>query len=535
MGENAIPILESFGGLETDTERTSRTPGRASLCINMRVGGQGRTLRKMQGASRWVNDQMNSANANVLGFFQFKDRGLVRFDVAKVPTDYFVTREGGPVWDKAHTVTSSTGVPRFVTANGKLYVVDGQDSLFWDGTGTGTARFSNWFRLRGPTSGTVGPNNVDSPATSLIESSGLTDLTPESDYEVGFFFRDSGNETKKSAPSAILQIRTGTAATELQIRIDTGYAGRAKGAATTADTFTHGHHPIPTEVAALGDTGRIAAIMSKAGVPGVWYPDDTAGSDLDAREIVVSDTLAGAKAAGVTSLDMTTNISVTNIRAGDQLVLSPGLDAEEVVRVTVASGTTLTVSTTKNAHANVAEVSPIMSLIVSQTLEPGTTQYADFYGPPRGATGIITHFDSLWTWGSPNFPTRLWFTDPDVPETFPTQNFIDVEPDNPFDPIVNIVPFGKGFGAELLILRKNSVWRLAGNSLTTFLSQLVQVGPSCVDVDSAVAVNDGTVMWGGFEAIYRFDGSSLIDISKGRVVHDYRSAFGLVNIAGKLS
>lgn len=535
MGENAIPILESFGGLETDTERTSRTPGRASICNNFRVGGQGRTLRKMQGASRWVNDQINGTAANVLGFFQFKDRGLVRFDVAKVPAHYFITRDGGPIWDKAHTVTSSTGIPRFVTANGQLYIVDGLDALFWDGTGTGTARFSNWFRLRGPTSGTVGPNNVDSPTASLIDDSGLTDLATESDYEVGFFFRDNSNKTKKSAPSAILQIRTGTAAAELQIRIDTGYAGRKKDAASTSDEEAHGFHVLPSEVSALDNDARIVALMSKAGKPGVWYDDDTASAVLDSREITVSDTLNGAIAAGATSLTMTTNISVTNIRAQDQVVLSPGENEEEVVRVTVASGTTLTVVATKNAHSNLAKVSPIMSLVVTQNAQPGTTQYTDFYGPPRGATGIVSHFDAIWTWGSPNFPTRLWFTDPDAPETFPTLNFIDVEPDNPFDPIVNIVPFGKGFGAELLILRRNSVWRLGGNSVTTFLSQLVQVGPSCVDVDSAVAVNDGTVMWGGSEAVWRFDGSTVLDVTKDRIRHDYRAAFGLTNVAGKLT
>jgi hypothetical protein len=360
-------------------------------------------------------------------------------------------------------------------------------------------------------------------------------LTADAEYEVTFVFGDgtSGQEDRHSAPAPIMQVRTTNA--NQDIRIDTGYAGLDESTATDPDRLTSYLH-LPTTVAALGATNaRIFGLISKARTPGIWYQAN-AGGNLVERTIPQTTDVDADSAADQTTLNVT---STSNYAVGDQVVIDPdssggGREVGRIASISAGASFTLDANLT-NAHTAVQadKVVPIISLVFNA--EPTTDQYTEFYGPPAETTGIVSHMDAVWAWGAPNFPTRIWFTNPDTPETFPANNFIDVDPDNPDDPIMALVPFGKGFGAELLVLRLDSVWRLQGNSLTTFVSQLVQTGPSCVGEHAAMAVPDGTVVWAGFEDIYRFDGSSVISLAKEKVRHDYRASFGLVDVGGKLT
>lgn len=496
-------------------------------------------MRKMAGATRRPDSQVQTtSNRNVIGFFTWTDRFAVKREVIRVEgqqTDgtglgYYSRLVGESSWTQVQILTGEyDGVPSFVTANGKLFIVDGYNAYIWDGTGTGTSRFTTWNRLPGPTSSLVGTSPDDAPSAAAISGSGLT---ADAEYEVTFVFGDSttGQENRHSAPAVIMRVRTTKA--NRNIRIDTGYAGRDKDTATNPDRLTAFLH-IPTTVASLGGNAFIIGLISKLRTPGIWYqPETTASPGTTTRLIPQTTTFSAQEASGQTVLSVT---ATTNFKVGDQVVLSPSQSTSEVRRITaIGGGPDITVdSATSNQHESGEEIVPIMALIFDT--EPTTDQYKEFYGPPAEATGIVSHMDSIWCWGAPNFPTRIWFTDPDTPETFPANNFIDVDPDNPDDPIMALVPFGKGFGAELLVLRLDSVWRLQGNSLTTFLSQLVQRGPSCVGEHAAVQLPDGTIVWAGFEDVYRFDGSSVISLMKERVRHDYRSSFALTDVGGKLT
>lgn len=483
----------------------------------------------MDGATRWLNSQI-AADTDILGFFQWTDRLGVKREVVRVPIGYHARLFGESSWTSVQVTPSQPdAVPMFVAANGKLFMVDGFNAFFWDGTGSGTSRFTPWARLTAPRTALVGSTPDDAPSASAISGSGLGG---DNEFEVTFVFGDatSGAENKHSPPAPILRVRTTQSLA--QIRIDTGYAGLDESTGTDPDVQTSYLH-LPADVAAVGATNaRIIGLISKANRAGAWYQADANG-DIVSRAIPQTTTFSAQELSGQTVLSVT---STTNYAVGDQVVLSPGLSTEEVVRITaINSGpTTITVTpATSKQHESGDKIVPIISLIFDAA--GLTDQYKAFFGPPAEATGLIIHLDSLWTWGSPNFPTRIWFTDPDAPETFNTLNFLDVDPDNPNDPIVSIVPFGKGAGASLLILRLNSVWRLDGNGLTSFQSQMIQEGPSCVGERAALQVPDGTIYWAGFEDLYRYDGATIVSVIKDRARADYRSSFGLVDVGGKVT
>lgn len=496
----------------------------------------------MAGATRRPDSQVQStSNRNVIGFFTWTDRFGVKREVIRVEgqqTDgtglgYYSRLVGESSWTQVQILTGEyDGVPSFVTANGKLFIVDGYNAYIWDGTGTSTSRFTTWNRLPGPTSSLVGTVPDDAPSASAIPGTGLT---ADAEYEVTFVFGDSvsGQENRHSAPAVIMRVRTTKA--NRDIRIDTGYAGRDFTTSSDPDRITSFLH-LPTTVASL-TTARIIGLISKLRAPGIWFQPEAAASAGTSTRVIPQTTKVDADSnSGQQTLNVT---STTDYLAGDQVVIDPDSSGggREVHRIaTVQAGISLTmVDDLSFSHtlAQADKVVPIISLVFDT--EPTTDQYKEFYGPPAEATGIVSHMDSIWCWGAPNFPTRIWFTDPDTPETFPANNFIDVDPDNPNDPIMALVPFGKGFGSELLVLRLNSVWRLQGNSLTTFLSQLVQGGVGCVGEHAVVQLPDGTVMFAGFEDIWRFDGSSIISMTKERIRHNYRSSFGLVDVGGSLT
>ena len=168
---------------------------------------------------------------------------------------------------------------------------------------------------------------------------------------------------------------------------------------------------------------------------------------------------------------------------------------------------------------------------VAIAAESTSNKFANYFGPPARATGVTLHHSRLWVWGSPGYPTRLWFTELDVAGTFKANAFLDIAVDQPDDPIKACIPFGEGGGAELLVLKLNSVWRITGNDFATFVAQLVKTGPSCLS-DRSVAISaDGAVYWSGHEACYRYSGGEVQTITDGKIRDTWRSATGLVDVS----
>lgn len=167
---------------------------------------------------------------------------------------------------------------------------------------------------------------------------------------------------------------------------------------------------------------------------------------------------------------------------------------------------------------------------VTITAESTANQFKDYFGPPRYASGIVLHYNRLWTWGSPAFPTRLWFTEMDQVATFPADNFIDVGVDEPQDPVRACIPYDALGQTELLILKLNSVYRMSGARFSSFLVQRLLGGPSCISDRSFAIASDGTVFWAGYEGAYRIAAGQVLNISQEKIRDDWRASNGLVAV-----
>ena len=435
-----LPILKSFGGLETDGEVSTRTPGRARTCLNMEVGQGGKTLKKARGASAFFAGQVNGSQP-ILALKHYTDKSGTVHVIARVPGGYYERDAGADTWtilSGSPTARQDDAVPMWEQANGKLFIVDGYGAYTYDGT-----TFADWSDLTPPETGIVS-GTTDRPSAAPSTSTGLT---ANADYEVFYVFADNANTTIQSPPSRIMRVHMG--ASNLRITISTGYEGRN---GTDPRTSTNLFH-LPTDVAALGANGRMFAYISAANTPGVWY-------------------------------------RVTEKAINDE-------DAEQTIVIS-AEGT--------------------------------ANQFQKYFGPPRYSSGLVTHFDRLWVWGSPHFPSRIWFTETDEPETFRASNFLDLDPDNPADPIVSSVRRGAGAGAELIVLKRNTVWTVQGNHADTFLASRIRQGPSCVSELARVEV-DGRIFFAGFEDVYSYDGQTVVSILRGRTRDAWRTAMAAVNVS----
>jgi hypothetical protein len=446
MAKPFVPLYDAFGGLMTKGESTTRPPGTASVCTNMRVGRDGKTLRKMHGGTRWSSSQVNGSDP-VLGMTQFTDKQGVIHEIARTPNGYYEHDLSDGSWSVisgSATNQEDDGIPMFSQMHGKLYVVDGYNAYVYDGS-----TWSTWARLTAPENGLVS-GTTQRPSASLTTGGSLT---PDSEYEVFFTFADNSEPTQESPPSDIMRIKTGTdtGTSEIAIKISTGYAGRNGANPRVTNQLFH----LPTDVAALTTDAFIYAYVSAADTPGAWY-----------------------------------------------------------------RGATAAINSTNNDENE-----------ITITAESTTNQFEDFYGPPRYASGVVFHHSRLWTWGSPGFPSRIWFTELETAGTFLGANFIDIGVDETFDPIRAVVPFGSGGSAELLILKLNSVWRLRGATFSTFIAERIMQGPSCLSERSAVAAFDAAVYWAGHEGAYRLAAGQIESLTDMKIRDDWRSDLELVSVA----
>ena len=506
MAKPLLPLFTDFGGLMTEGESTTRPAGTAAVCTNMRVGLGGKTLRKMQGGSRWSANRANGAEP-ILGMHQFLDKAGIVHEIIRTPSGYYERDIGADTWSSLQSTNQEDdGYPMFAATQGKLFIVDGYSSYTYDGT-----TWASWFRLTAPVNGLAGGTTPFPTATAF---SAAGSLGAEKEYEVFFTFADNANPTKESPPSEIMRVKTKAGWTK--IRVKTGYACRDDGTATNPDTQTSYLH-LPANVAALGSDCYLYAYMSAANTPGVWYRAATR--------------LVGT----VTTVDVQSNsgqkvVSVaatTAFEVGDTVVINPGNETEETGTIaSISAAVSITLSANLASTHNVTEdVVDIMTITI--TAESTSNQFTTFFGPPSRATGLVLHHSRLWTWGSPGYPTRIWFTDLEIAGTFLGEGFIDIGVDQPDDPVRACIPYGAGFGAELLVLRLNSVWKLTGNDFSTFTAHMVDEDPSCLSDRAATRGRDRVVYWSGYEGAYRYADGVVQTLTHGKIREDWRASNGL--------
>jgi hypothetical protein len=143
-----------------------------------------------------------------------------------------------------------------------------------------------------------------------------------------------------------------------------------------------------------------------------------------------------------------------------------------------------------------------------QVWESGTTT-ADLTMTPSGITGkyIELHKERLFLAGNGTNPSRLYYTDTGDEEAWGANNYIDIaENDNGI--IMNIIQLGQW----LLVFKNSGVYRVFGNSLTTFEMSPLPGFPGLIAPRSAVRALGG-VIWLSRDGIFYYDGANLTDLN----------------------
>ena len=104
-------------------------------------------------------------------------------------------------------------------------------------------------------------------------------------------------------------------------------------------------------------------------------------------------------------------------------------------------------------------------------------------------------------------PSRVFFSNPGVPEQFDYSNFIDVGLQDPTG-----ITAMKAFFTQLMIFKQNTTWSLTGSSIDTFV--LSQISPiyGCIS-PRAVCVWNTQCWFLDKKGIFQFDGANLTCVS----------------------
>ena len=102
--------------------------------------------------------------------------------------------------------------------------------------------------------------------------------------------------------------------------------------------------------------------------------------------------------------------------------------------------------------------------------------------PPQGKY-LVFRKERLYVAGDPNNPNRLYFCNTGDPTTWDTgTNYIDIRSDDG-DWITGILPLGD----TLVIYKNNSVWALAGTSLSDFFLSMISPDVGCMAPETLVS------------------------------------------------
>lgn len=127
-------------------------------------------------------------------------------------------------------------------------------------------------------------------------------------------------------------------------------------------------------------------------------------------------------------------------------------------------------------------------------------------GQPSLDPGVMTvHADRMWLIATNGSSSRLYFSEPGDPESWPAANFIDVNPDSS-------LPTGLvSFQNRLYIFKEQDMWVLEtpGVPTTWILRKFTSIGSML----RGVVEYQGILYWTFQTGVYRFDGGSIERIS----------------------
>ncbi len=130
-------------------------------------------------------------------------------------------------------------------------------------------------------------------------------------------------------------------------------------------------------------------------------------------------------------------------------------------------------------------------------------------GVPPTFQEITLWLSRSWISGLPGSPALLRFSSPGFPDIFPGNNFLTADEE---DPIVAHVVF-KG---KLVILNRNSMGQILGNTFSTFRYQDIQGAVGCVDARSVqirTIRGISVLIWLSDKGFYAYNGNSVDYIS----------------------
>lgn len=122
------------------------------------------------------------------------------------------------------------------------------------------------------------------------------------------------------------------------------------------------------------------------------------------------------------------------------------------------------------------------------------------------AATMVVHADRMWFIDRTSSQSRLRFSDPANPESWPAANFIDINPGDG-----STVSDIRSFQNRLYIFKSKNVWVLDTPSTPTtwFLRKFTDIG--CIDRQTIEY--DGLMYWVADTGAYKFDGSEVVKIS----------------------
>jgi hypothetical protein len=145
-----------------------------------------------------------------------------------------------------------------------------------------------------------------------------------------------------------------------------------------------------------------------------------------------------------------------------------------------------------------------------------TTAWEDFGGPPESAFGVTkigAELARLVVWGSPSYPSRIWYTNLDQPFVFGTTNWIDFGADDGD----RIQACAQPTTNAVLICKRNATWTLQGSGPQTWTSSPLDDSIGCAARYSMVTAQ-GSAYWITYSGVYASNGTSVPqNIAEGKI------------------
>lgn len=143
----------------------------------------------------------------------------------------------------------------------------------------------------------------------------------------------------------------------------------------------------------------------------------------------------------------------------------------------------------------------------------GNTAWMDFYGPPDKPFGIFKfgpEYTRIGIYGSPSYPSRLWWTNALEPLVFSDANWMEFGSDDG-DRIQAAAQVSGG----VLVLKRNSTWFMGGSGPLTYHTLPVSSTIGC-EARYSLVVSNGVGYWISRNGVFACNGGMPKNISDGK-------------------